>query len=331
MSTQNYAGIDIAKRHFVIGIHGRDKTKTETNNPKGFTHTIDYLHKHNVGLVVMESTGGLEIPLAKTLHRAGFQVVIANPRCTKNYANGFSLAKTDHLDAKMLADYAQALEIKGLVANMLYIPPSEAEEKLEALVKRRSQLVDIRAAEKNRLEQIHESQQQSVKDLIAHLDKLIAELDKDIDSNADAFGGKGQVLTAIKGIGSTTSATLLSMLPELGTVPHKRIAMLAGVVPPPNQSGDTDKKTGCIGGRMAVRNMLYMAALTASRFEPKIKAFYERLRTKGKPFKVAINACMHKLLRILNARMRDYLVSLQTKSERQSEQQSEQQPTLQCA
>ncbi|MFP5075653.1 transposase, partial [Neisseria sp. WLZKY-1] len=86
-----------------------------------------------------------------------------------------------------------------------------------------------------------------------HLDKLIAELDKDIDSNADAFGGKGQVLTAIKGIGNTTCATLLSMLPELGTVPHKRIAMLAGVVPPPNQSGDTDKKAGCIGGRMAVR------------------------------------------------------------------------------
>ena len=150
----------------------------------------------------------------QTLHRAGFQVVIANPRCTKNYANGFSLAKTDHLDAKMLADYAQALEIKGLVANMLYIPPSEAEEKLEALVKRRSQLVDIRAAEKNRLEQIHESQQQSVKDLIAHLDKLIAELDKDIDSNADAFGGKGQVLTAIKGIGSTTSAPCYPCCPS---------------------------------------------------------------------------------------------------------------------
>jgi ISHne3, transposase len=100
----------------------------------------------------MESTGGLEIPLAKTLHRAGFRVVIANPSRTKSYANGFSPAKTDHLDAKMLADYAQALEIKGLVANMLYTPPNEAEEKLEALVKRRSQPVDIRAAEKNRLD-----------------------------------------------------------------------------------------------------------------------------------------------------------------------------------
>ena len=172
MSNQNYAGIDIAKRNFVIGIRGKDKTKTETNNPKGFAHTVEYLQKHNVGLIVMESTGGLEIPLAKTLHRAGFRVVIANPRMTKKFSESFSLAKTDHLDAKMLADYAQALEIKGLVANMLYTPPGEAEEQLEALVKRRSQPVDIRAAEKNRPDQIRESQRQSVTDLIARLDGL---------------------------------------------------------------------------------------------------------------------------------------------------------------
>ena len=293
------------------------QTKTETNNPKGFAHTVEYLHKHNVGLVVMESTGGLEIPPAKTLHRAGLRVVIASPRRTKSYANGFSPAKTDRLDAKMLADYAQALEIKGLVANMLYTPLGEAEEQLEALVKRRSQPVDIRSAEKNRLDQIHESQRQSVADLIAHLDDLIAQMDKDINKHTDTFGGKGDVLTEVKGIGNTTCATLLSMLPELGTVPHKRIAMPAGVVPPPNQSADTDKKTGCIGGRMAVRNMLYMAALTAGHHEPKIKAFYQRLRAKGKPFKVAINACMHKLLQILNARMRDYPALLQPVAEEQ--------------
>ena len=318
MSTPNYAGIDIAKRHFVIGIHGKDKTKTETNNPKGFEHTIAYLQKHQVGLVVLESTGGLEIPLAKALHRAGLRIIIANPRYTKSYANGFSPAKTDHLDAKMLADYAQALETKGLAANMLYAPPSEAQEQLEALVKRRSQLVDIRAAEKNRLEQIHDSQRQSVIGLIAHLDKLIADLEQDIDQNSKDFGGKGDVLTDVKGVGTHTGATLLAMLPELGTVPHKRIAMLAGVVPPPQQSGEKDRKTGCIGGRMAVRNMLYMAALSASRHEPQIKVFYERLRQRGKPFKAAINACMHKLLRILNARMRDYLASLHSAPEEQT-------------
>ena len=327
MSNQNYAGIDIAKRNFVIGIRGKDKTRTETNNPKGFAHTVEYLQKHNVSLIVMESTGGLEIPLAKTLHRAGFRVVIANPRMTKKFSESFSLAKTDELDAKTLAAYVQVLDLRTMADNMLYIPPGEAEEELEALVKRRSQPVDIRSAEKNRPDQIHESQRQSVTDLIARLDGLTAALDKDIDKHTDTFGGKGDVLTEVKGIGSTTCATLLSMPPELGTVPHKRIAMPAGVVPPPNQSADTDKKTGCTGGRMAVRNMPYMAALTASRHEPKIKAFYQRLRAKGKPFTVAINACMHKLLRILNARMRDYPASLQTASEQPTELQN----TPQCA
>ena len=141
MSIQNYGGIDIAKKNFVIGITGMAKTKTETNNPKGFQHTVEYLQKHHVNLVVLESTGGLEIPLAKALHHAGLRVVIVNPRQTHSYAQSFSLGKTDIKDAKMLADYAQAIELKGLTADMLYQPPSLAEEELEALVKRRSQLV----------------------------------------------------------------------------------------------------------------------------------------------------------------------------------------------
>ena len=123
MSNQNYAGIDIAKRNFVIGIRGKDKTKTETNNPKGFAHTVEYLQKHNVSLIVMESTGGLEIPLAKTLHRAGFRVVIANPRMTKKFSESFSPAKTDQLDAKTLAAYAQVLDLRNMADNMLYTPP----------------------------------------------------------------------------------------------------------------------------------------------------------------------------------------------------------------
>lgn len=310
MSIQNYGGIDIAKKNFVIGITDMAKTKTETNNSKGFQHTVEYLQKHHVSLVVLESTGGLEIPLAKALHHAGLRVVIVNPRQTHSYAQSFSLGKTDIKDAKMLADYAQAIELKGLTADMLYQPPSLAEEELEALVKRRSQLVEMRTAEKNRLMQIHPSQQQSVEDLIQHFSTLIADLDKQIAKHNDSnFDGKNKIIGDIKGVGDTTCATLMSMLPELGRLPHKRIALLVGVVPPANQSGESVGKTGCIGGRMEVRNALYMATLTASRFEPKIKAFYERLIGKGKPFKVAINACMHKLLRILNARVRDYLQS----------------------
>jgi transposase len=236
---------------------------------------------------------------------------------TQNYASilpkrtlHYRHRKTDNKDAKMLADYAQAIEIKGKTVQMLYCPRSAEEETLEALVKRRSQLVEMRTAEKNRLTQIHETQKQSVEDLIAHFDALIDALDEQIFQYTDSgFDGKGKIISSIKGVGNTTCAMLIAMLPELGQLSHKKIALLVGVVPPPDQSGDSDGKTGCIGGRKEVRDMLYMAALSASRFEPAIKVFYERLIAKGKPFKVAINACMHKLLRILNARVRDYLQS----------------------
>ena len=316
MSNKNYGGIDVAKQNVVIGIFGYPKTKTEANNPNGHTNTVEYLKKHNVNLVVLESTGGLEVPLANALYAAGMRVVIANPQRTHKYAESFSLGKTDHLDAKMLADYAQALDARKMVDDILYVPPSAEIQELEALVKRRSQLVEMRKMEKNRLEQTHASQKASVAALIAHLGERIAALDKDIDRyNKNGFDGKGAILSETKGVGNTTCATLLSMMPELGKVAHKRAAALAGVAPLPHQSGDKEKKTGCIGGRKMVRNALYMAALTATRFEPKIKVFYERLMNRGKPFKVAINACMHKLLRILNARMRDYLASLeQTKA-----------------
>ena len=179
MSTQyNYAGIDIAKRNFVIAVSSLSKTKTETNNPKGIAHTIEYLKKHKVALVVMESTGGLEIPAAKAIHCAGMAVIIANPRQTHQFAQSQSLTKTDAKDAQMLAFFAQMMMQKEGWQTMLYQPPTEAEEVLEALVNRRNQLVDMRTAEKNRLHQVHETQVESVKQLIAHFDRLIDELDK---------------------------------------------------------------------------------------------------------------------------------------------------------
>ena len=197
-----------------------------------------------------------------------------------------------------------------------YFPPSDEEERLEALVKRHCNLVDMRRAEKNRLHQVHESLMQNIGDHIAHLDKLIADLEKQIEHFSNqVFAGKSEVILAEQGIGCKTCATLLSILPEPGRVSHKRIAMLVGVVPPSDQSGESRKKPGCTGDRMAVRNVLYMAALAATRYHPKIKAFYQRLHgEKHKPAKVALNACMHKLLRILNAKVRDYLNSEEVSS-----------------
>ena len=307
MSTQyNYAGIDIAKRNFVIAVSSLSKTKTEANNPKGIAHTIEYLKKQNVALVVMESTGGLEIPAAKAIHRAGIAVIIANPRQTHQFAQSQSLTKTDAKDAKMLAFFAQMMQKEGW-QTMLYHPPTEVEEVLEALVNRRNQLVDMRTAEKNRLHQVHETQVESVKQLIAHFNRLIDELDKQIDVHTHThFDGKAQVAEQIKGIGSTTTATLMSMLPELGRLSHKRLASLVGIAPHPRESGETKFKSRCFGGRSAVRKALYMATVVAIRFKPLIRDFYQRLLSKGKPYKVAVTACMRKLLTILNARMRDY-------------------------
>lgn len=306
MSTQNYGGIDMSKRNFVIGLCSSQKTKTETNNPKGFTHAIEYLKKHNVTLVVLESTGGLEVPLAKAIHRAGIDVIIANPRQTHQFALSQSLTKTDAKDAKMLAFYAQMMAQRSDLAALLYQPPTEAQEVLEALVNRRNQLVDMRTAEKNRLHQVHESQVNSVSQMIEHLDNLIADLERQIDDhNKTHFDDKAKLIQQIKGIGSVTTATLLSMLPELGKISHKQMASLVGVAPHPQESGSIKFKSRCFGGRATVRKVLYMATLVATRFEPRIKAFYERLCAKGKPRKVALNACMRKLLTILNAMMRD--------------------------
>lgn len=319
MSTPTTAGIDIAKRSFVIAVSSSSKTKTESNNPKGIKHAVEYLQKHNVTLVVMESTGGLEVPAAKAIHRAGIQVIIANPRQTHDFAKSQSLTKTDAKDAKMLAFFAQMTMHKTGWKTMLYKPPTEEEELLEALVARRNQLVEMRSAEKNRLQQTHESQVAGIEALIEHLDGLIAELDKQIDDHTHThFGGKARIVEQIKGVGTITAATLMAMLPELGRVPNKQMASLVGVAPHPKESGETKFHSSCFGGRTAVRKALYMAALVASRFEPRIRDFYLRLREKGKLHKVALTACMRKLLVILNARMRDYFKEIEKETENQT-------------
>ena len=163
----------------------------------------------------------------------------------------------------------------------------------------------MRSAEKNRLEQVHESQVESVQQLINHFDKLINALEKQIEQQSKYFEDTIKKYKNIKGLGLITQATLVSMLPELGNLTSKQIASLVGVAPHPKESGNIRWKSRCSGGRKAVRNALYMATLVSTRFEPKLKAFYERLRQNGKPFKVAINACMRKLLVILNAIVRD--------------------------
>lgn len=302
MNTPIYCGIDVAKRSLVIGLSHHKKTKTQTNNPKGIEHTLDYLRSlDNVALVTLEATGGLEIPIAKALARAGFRVLIANPQKAASYARSQGSAKTDAKDAINLAFYGQNLDLKGEADSLLYVPLSEQEEQLQALVVRRRQLVEMRVAELNRLQQSHDTQLASIQHLIAVLDKMIAELDKDIDDHSQHFQDKAELISDIKGVGKNTVAVLMSNLPELGKVSGKKIASLVGVIPHPRESGEWKGKSFCSGGRAIVRNALYMAVLSASRHEPVFKAFYDRLVARGKAKKVALMACMRKLLTVINA------------------------------
>lgn len=210
MNELNFCGIDVAKRSFVVGISSRKQTKTFTNNPKGIQQAVEYLKNcANLRLVVLESTGGLEIPLAKALHRADFRVVIANPRQTHQFAMAKSLAKTDAKDAKMLASYAKMLVLDDEVEKQLYLPPTPEMEQLEALVLRRTQLVEMRVTEKNRLHQVHDSQRESVQQLIAHFDRLIDELETQINQATAVFDDTLKKFNDIKGIGAITSATLM--------------------------------------------------------------------------------------------------------------------------
>lgn len=295
-----YCGIDIAKRNFVIGFTSKKTTKSMTYNAKGIQQTLDYLAEFKPVLITMEATGGLETELAKALARAGYRVWIANPKKAHDFCRSQTYSKNDHKDAINLAYFGQLCEQQGDVEHKLYVPLTEAEEQLEALVVRRRQLVDMRAAEKNRLQQSHPSQQENIHQHIAMLDAMIAQFDDQIGDKNDDFGEKADLFKDIKGVGATTVATLMSQLPELGKLSNKRIASLVGVVPHDNKSGEREKKPYCFGGRAAVRSALYMAALSASQHEPVFRDFYMRLIARGKQAKVALTACMRKLLTIIN-------------------------------
>ncbi|MDE3945238.1 transposase [Glaesserella parasuis] len=244
------------------------------------------------------------MPLKKALARAGYCVFIANPLKGSEFAKSQTRAKTDAKDAVNLAFYGLTCELKGEVEHQLYVPLTEQEKQLEALVVRRRQLVDMRVAELNRLQQSHETQLDNIQQHIEMLDKLITELDKDIDDQSKHFSDKADLISDIKGVGKNCVAVMMSSLPELGKLSSKRIASLVGVIPHPQESGQWKGKSFCYGGRAIVRNALYMAALSAIRFEPVFKAFYTRLVAKGKAKKVAIMACMRKLLTIMNALVR---------------------------
>lgn len=260
---------------------------------------IEELREHPVGLVVCEATGGLERELVGTLIAAGFPVAVVNPRQVRDFArsNG-QLAKTDRLDAAAIAAFGVAVRPR------IHVPKDELAQALSEQMARRSQLVAMRMEEKNRLDRAAKAVRKNIRKHVEWLDRQIRALDSDIDGTLKAspqWQAKLDLLDGFKGIGPVLRATLFAELPELGQLNRKAIAALVGIAPFPCDSGTMRGKRVIWGGRKVVRDALYMATLVASRYNPTIKAYYQRLIQRGKPKKVALVACMRKLLTIVNA------------------------------
>ena len=300
-NTEVFVGIDVSKDTLDIGFRPSGQSVSLAHDEVGIIEVMHRLSEAKPQLIVLEATGGLEVDLATRLMVAGLPVVV-NPRQVRDYAKATGqLAKTDRIDALVLADFGRAIrpEVRPI--------KDAATRELNDLVTRRRQLVEMRVQESLRLARASKAQQKSLKRHIAWLDKRITEFDTELTKRlrtSPAWRAKDDLLRSIPGVGATTSATLLAQLPELGTLDRKAIAALAGIAPLANDSGQHRGKRRIWGGRAEVRSVLYMSTVTAIRWNAVIKAFSDRLKAAGKPAKVVIVACMRKLLSIMNAMLK---------------------------
>jgi transposase len=297
-------GIDVAKRTADIAFSDGRLSLSIDNDADGHAALIQRLQDERPRLIVLEATGGYERPLASALAAANLPVVIVNPRQVRDFAKATGrLAKTDRIDAAVLAQFAR-------VINPPLRPVPDADRQaLGELLARRRQLVSMQTAESNRLGMATQPKvRRSIQRVIDLLERQIDAIDSDLESrlrDSPAWAAKVDLLKTVPGVGDQTARTLLVMLPELGTLSRQQIAALAGVAPYNRDSGEFRGTRRIAGGRAEVRSALYMATLVASRYNPTIRAAYLRLQAAGKPKKLALIACMRKLLTILNAMLRE--------------------------
>ena len=300
------AGIDVSKQHLDLCC-GQTEQRL-SNHQAGWDELTALLRQANVALVVVEATGGYERGVVSSLQQAGIAVARVNPRQARDFAKSMGqLAKTDRVDARSLRDFADVLARHPHLDKFVTQPREPEREELAAMMVRRRQVVEMLVAEKNRLPQagVHRSVK-SIKKMIRALEEELKELDKDIDDHLDEhFKQQRELLDSVRGVGTVTIMSLTAALPELGRLDRREIAKIVGVAPLANDSGNRRGVRSIWGGRADVRATLYMAALVAVRHNPVIRAFYKRLCAAGKPAKVALVACMRKLLTILNAIVRD--------------------------
>jgi len=297
-----YAGIDVAQDWLDVAIHGIGQPWRVTPDEQGVAHLIRSMQEQQVALVVLEATGGLEVPIAASLGAAGMAVAVVNPRQVRDFARSLGkLAKTDRMDAQVLAHFAAATR-----PTPRPLPHEQARE-LAALVARRRQVLQMHAAELQRRQRALPLVRHRIDRVVALLEQELQDLDTELRDRLRAsllWREQEDLLQSVPGVGPALTFSLLADLPELGTLSGKQVAALVGVAPMNRDSGRWRGKRVVWGGRANVRAALYMPTVVAVRWNPVLREFYQRLVAAGKPKKVALVACMRKLLVILNAMLK---------------------------
>lgn len=297
-SSSYWIGIDVSKKLLDVFVRPTQEFFSEENNASGIIVLINRLKPLQPERVVLEATGGFEIAVVAALANAGLAVVVVNPKHARDFARATGrLAKTNRIDAKVLAHFAEAVrpEVRSL--------PNKETALLGNLVGRRRQIIEMMGAEKNRLANAARLVCKGIKAHIRWLEKQLNQIDTDLETmiqNRPLWREQEELLRNVPGVAPVLSRTLLAELPELGKLKHKELSALVGVAPFNRDSGALRGRRMIFGGLASIRTALYMGALVGMRFNPKLKLFYERLRKAGKPAKVAITACMHKLIIFLN-------------------------------
>lgn len=301
-STGVFVGIDVSAKRLDVAI-GVDVIETLTNDDAGVSALCTRLKAFACELIVLEATGGYEALAVASLAAAGLPVRMINPRQVRDFARASGiLAKTDHLDARVLRDFAERIRPVVLPQK------SDEERELAAIVGRRRELVQMLTAEKNRLKLATPTVRKDISAHIRFLEKRLDDTDGELRRQIrehESFRLTDELLQSVPSIGNVSASTLIALLPELGSLSNRKIVALVGLAPFNDDSGQRTGRRRIWGGRTEVRNVLYMATVSALRFNPPIRATYRRLVAAGKPKKVALVACMRKLLTILNAIVRD--------------------------
>jgi transposase len=299
-----FVGIDVSKDRLDVHLGPSGEAFAVPRSPEGLERLVERLRTRRPALIVLEATGGFEITVAAALAAAGLPLAVVNPRQIREFARSTGrLAKTDRLDAEVIALFAERVRPEPR-------PLADADaQALGELVARRRQIVEMIGMESNRQHQARDARIRTrIQTHLAWLQQALADIDHEIDGQvrrSPVWRESEQLLTSVPGVGKVTARTLLADLPELGKLNRRKLAALVGVAPFNRDSGKLRGRRAIAGGRFAVRNALFMATLSAIRWNPLIRSHYTRLRQRGRPAKVAIVACLRRLLTILNAMLRE--------------------------